>query len=143
MGLNEQWMIYLRQKNMNMKKRIVNAKKKEGWNLSKQQDWGVLVTPKLTNTPSKSTKDTSPPTKTMETQGELFPKNSRNLTCSLADSLAKVSALLESGEDSKIREALSSLKSLEGSKLKDLSCYFLRMSKDYSPTIRGIPLRQS
>ena len=115
----------------------------QGGNRSKGSILIALVTPKLINMQSKSTKNISQPIKTMVMQQKLIPEGSQTLTLLLEDSLAKVSLLLESGEDSKIREALYSLKLLGLSKLKDLRFYYLRMLKDYSTTIKVIPLRQS
>ena len=94
----------------------------------------VLVTPKLTNTPSKSTKGTST-IKTMETaQKSMFP-NYRTLTSSLADSLAKVSRLLESGRDLTTREARYFLRLLGFLKPSNPVLYCSKTSKVYYPTM--------
>jgi hypothetical protein len=65
----------------------------------------------------------------------------QNTTSSVRDFLARVSALLGSEEDLKILEAHSSLRYAESYGLKDLAIYSLRMSKDSSPTMTGIPLK--
>jgi len=98
----------------------------------------VLVSPKLTNTPPKSTKSISQPTKTMATSQQSTQTLFQTSTSSLEDSLAKVLALLESEEDLKIQEALCSLTSLESFGLKDPNILFLRTSKDCSPTTKAI-----
>lgn len=92
----------------------------------------VSATQKLTSTPQQSTNTTIPDTQTTETAEQLNLMDCQTLTLSLADSLARVSVLLESGEDLKIQEALSFLKSLESLGLNDLAIYSLRMSKDSS-----------
>ena len=103
----------------------------------------VLVSQKSTNTPSKSTSRTSRHTRTTETQGELFQKNSQTSIFSAADFLARLSRLLESGVDLKILEELYSMKLHESPELKDLSYCSWKTSKDFSHTIKGEPLEQS
>ena len=102
----------------------------------------VLDSAKSTSMPSKSTKDTSP-TRTSETQGELFQANSPTSICSAEDSLAKLSQSLGKEADLKILEALCSMKSLGLLGIKDLSYSSWKMSKDFSHTITGEPLEQS
>ena len=75
------------------------------------------------------------PTKKLET--------SDTLTLYAEGFRAKLSALLELDEDSKILEELSSLKSQGSPLFSNLSIYSLKMSKDYSITTKEIPLRQS
>ena len=110
-----------------------------------QQSQGVMSAGKKKNNGQSLSieKDLGQNLKTGETLQKSLLPNYQTSTLSLADSLAKVSVLLESGEDSKIREALYSLKLLGYSKISDLHIYFLRTLKDYSTTIRAIPLRQS
>jgi len=59
-------------------------------------------------------------TKIMEISQKSMFKNFPKSTLSLVDSLAKVSAMLESGEDSKILEALYSLRLLKSLNIKNL-----------------------
>lgn len=68
---------------------------------------------------------------------------SDTLTQSAEDFRAKLSALLEIEEDSKILEELSSLKSQGSPLYSNLSIYSLKTSKDSLTTTREIPLRQS
>jgi len=100
----------------------------------------VSDTQRLTNTPSKSTRDTSRNIRAMETQGELFQKNSRTSICSAEASLARLSLLLGKEEDLKILGEHSSLTSLGSLGLKDLSYCSWKTSKDFSHTITGEPL---
>ncbi len=80
----------------------------------------------------------------IQDQLEMFSsKTFLRMSFSLVGFLAKVSRLLESEEDFKIREALCFLKSLELSMIENLHIYSLRTSKDSSAMIRAIPLRQS
>lgn len=95
-----------------------------------------------TNTQTQSTANISG-SATSGTSEQLVLTKSPTTTYSVRDFLAKVLALLESGEDSKIQEALYSLKLLESQGLNELRIYSLKMSKDCSSMIRAIPLRQS
>lgn len=65
------------------------------------------------------------------------------LTLYAEDFRAKLSALLELDEDSKILEELSSLKSQGSPLFSNLSICSLKMSKDYLTTTKEIPLRSS
>lgn len=75
-------------------------------------------------------------------QMSLF-EDSEVWTLSVEDFRAKLSALRELDEDSKILEELSSLKSQGSPLFSNLSIYSLKMSKDSSTTTKEIPLRQS
>ena len=103
----------------------------------------VLVTRKSTSTPSQHMKNTSEDIKTMETQQKLTPMNSQTSTCLWEDSLAKLSASLVKGEDSKIREELYSLKSRGYLKASSRGCLSLRTSKDFSTMTAEKHLPQS
>ena len=70
-------------------------------------------------------------------------ETSDTLTQFAEDFRAKLSALLDIEEDSKILEELSSLKSQGSPLYSNLSICSLKMSKDYSTTTKGIPLRSS
>ena len=111
----------------------------------KEQAGLNVPTPMISiNTPPQST-DTIGMTAqcTKQTSEQLTLPQFQTQTYSLADFLARVSVLLESGEDLKTQEALCSLKSLESLGLNDLSIYGLRTSRDSSAMMRAIPLRQS
>jgi len=86
----------------------------------------MSVIQKLTNTPSKFTKNTLD-TKTMEMQQNLLQETSPTLTSWLEDSLAKLSVLLENEKDLTTPEALYSLKSLGFLPTKDQDILCLRM----------------
>src|SRR3990167_8350671 len=81
----------------------------------------VLVILKLTNTPSKSMKNTST-TKTMETLPKSTQQSFPTLTSLSEDSPAKHLALLESEGDLTTQEELSSLISQGFSKKSDQDC---------------------
>jgi len=96
----------------------------------------------MTNTPAKSTENTGETgNSTKEASEQLMLMPYRNTISSVRDFLARVSALLESGEDLKILEAHSSLKYAESYGLKDLAIYSLKMSKACSPTMMATPLK--
>ena len=76
------------------------------------KDYLVLVSQKSTNTQSKSIKNNSLTTKTMETSQKLTQKNYQALICLWEGFLARPSALPVKELDSMIREVRSSLKSL-------------------------------
>lgn len=103
----------------------------------------VLVTPKLTNTQSKSTKRTSQNTRTMATQRELFGKKSQISNSSLRAFLAKASQLLGSEADLRTLEELYSSKSQGLAELRDLNYCSWRTSRDFYHTIKGRPLEPS
>lgn len=107
------------------------------------QNHAVSVFQKSTNTPSKSTSRTSRATRTTETQGELFQKNSQTSTSSAEAFLARLSLSLGKEEDLKILGGLSSMRSLGSLGLKDLNYCSWKTSKDFSHTIKGAPLEQS
>jgi hypothetical protein len=96
----------------------------------------VLVTPRSTNTQSRSTKNILT-TKTMETSQKLKQKNYPTLTSYVEVSLVKRSLLQESEEDLKILEELCSLISPESCVKSNPLYYCLRMSKAYSLTKKG------
>ena len=109
-------------------KEIVGTLKQPSGN---QQDFIVYMPTKLTNTPVKSTEKTLEKRNSMrETSQKSLPMTYQTTTYSVADFLARLSALLGNGKDLKIHEVLSSL-ILQGYSLpKDLDIYFLKMSKD-------------
>ena len=112
-------------------------------NLTQAQDYLVLVFPKLTNTPSKFTKNISKDTKTMETQETLFGNECRTSTFSLGDSLVNLFQSPEREADLTILEELYSLKSQGLWPLKDLSYAYWKTSEDCYHTIKGKPLEPS
>lgn len=97
---------------------------------SYQDNHYVLVTPKLTNTQSKSTKGIL----TMKTT-ETLPKSNQPtypiLSFLSGESLAKLSALLEKEQDLTTPEAHSSLTSLGFSKTKDPDIWYSKTSRVY------------
>ena len=103
----------------------------------------VLVIPKLTSMPSKSTKTTSRSIKTMETQDELFGNQCLTLICFVEDFLARLFLLLGNEEDLKILEELYSMKLPKVQGLKDLNYCSWKTSKDFCHTITGEPLELS
>ena len=103
----------------------------------------VLVSPRSTNTPSKSTKNTSRSIRTMETQETLFPKASPTSISSVVASLARHLVSQESVGDLKTLEALCSLKSQGFYPLKDLNYCCWKTSQDFFHTITGTPLEPS
>lgn len=80
-------------------------------------------------------------------QREIFEKSnqesSQSTTCSREDFLARVSALLGSGEDLTIQEELYSLKSHDWLKNDSLSIFCLKTSGDYFRTMEEKLLEQS
>ena len=92
-----------------------------------------------TNMQGKSTPETSDTNQSGETAQQLTLPLFPTSTCSVQDFLARLSHLLASGEDSKILEAHSSLRSAESLGLKDLGFYSLKMSKDSSRMTKGKP----
>jgi len=105
-------------------------------------DYLVLDTPKSTNTQSKSMKNTLT-TKTMETSQQLFQTNSQTLTSWLEDFLAKLSLLLEKGEDLTTQEEHYFLTSQGFLPTKDPKIYCLKMLKVYYLTMGAELSRQS
>ena len=98
----------------------------------------------MINTPAKSTESIGEMgNSTKGTSGQLTLLPYQNMTSSVRDFLARVSVLLGSEEDLKILEAHSSLRYAESLGLKELSIYYLRMSKDSSPMMGGIHSKPS
>jgi len=96
---------------------------------SVQSDSLVLVTPKLINTQSKSTKNTSRSIKTMETVQKLNGKMCQILKCWSEGSLAKRSLLQENEVDLRTPEVLSFLKSQDALKKNSHAFVCLKTSK--------------
>lgn len=65
------------------------------------------------------------------------------LTLSVEDFRAKLSALRDTDEDSRIQEELSSLKLQDSHLFSNLNFFSLKTSKDYSTTTKETPLKQS
>ena len=86
---------------------------------------------------------TNPQSSTKGTLEQLTLLSYRNTTSSVRDFLANLSLLLGSEEDLKILEAHSSLKLCESLGLKEHRIYYLRMSRDSSPMMRGIHSKPS
>jgi len=102
----------------------------------------VWATPRSTNTQSKSMSVAFPTTKIMETSEQSTRKSYRTLISLLEAFPAKRFLSLEKGKDSKIREARSSLRSLELLGQSGHAFYSLRMSKGFYLTTmekRSIP----
>ena len=85
----------------------------------------------------------NPQDSTKETSEQLMLMEYQTTTSSLRDFLARVSQLLESGEDLKTLEAHSSLRYAECYGLKELSMYSLRMLRDSSLTMTEAPSKPS
>src|SRR6056297_82356 len=79
----------------------------------------------------------------LEMFGKSNQKNSEKQKYTRQDFLARVSALLESEEVSKIHEALYSLKSHAWLEKESLRLYSSKMSKDCSITMEDKPSQQS
>ena len=107
-----------------------------------QTDSLVYMPMNGTNTQHKSMKKTLEKDQTQEISQQLTLMKSPTMTYSQADFLASLSALLGSGKDLKIHEALSSLISQGYSIPKDLECAYLKMSRDFFHTITEIPSGQ-
>ena len=101
----------------------------------------------ITNTPVKFTEKTLERKNSMkEISQKSLPMTYQTLTYSVADFLARLSALLGNGKGLKIHEVLSSLISQGYSLPKDLDIYFLKMSKDsfrMMTDIRSVPFSGS
>lgn len=80
-----------------------------------------------------TTTETTPTTKETSEQLTLLPY--QNTTSSVRDFLARVFLMLESGEDSQILEAHSSLRYAECYGLNNLTMYSLKISKKFSGMI--------
>jgi hypothetical protein len=104
---------------------------KHSYTIETGQPHYVLDIPKSTNMQFKSTKNTSQTTETLETSQLSLLPTSQTSTCSLADSLAKLSVLLENAGDLTTLEELSFLKSLGFSETKDPDIFYSKMSKVY------------
>lgn len=89
----------------------------------------VSVTPKSTDTPSRSTRNTSRLTETTGTQPGSIPEHYRTSTSSAEDSPARHSALLEKEGDLTTPGALSSLTSHGFSKRNGQGCSYWKTSR--------------
>lgn len=96
----------------------------------------------LTDTPAKSTEDIMEAS-TRETSEQLTLLPYQTTTSSVRDFLARVSQLLESVKDSKIREAHYFLRYAESYGLRDLAMYSLRMLKGFCPPTMERPFSPS
>lgn len=103
----------------------------------------VLASLKLTSTQHKYTYIISQHTRIMETLPKSTKKNSQTLNSLLADSLAKLSQLLESEEDLKTLEELCSFTLPESPKKSNHVFYSLRTSKACYLTTKGVHSRLS
>ena len=95
----------------------------------------VLVTPKSTSTPKKSTKNTTQNIRTSAMQEELFPATYPTSTYWLEDFLARHSALQEKGQDLTMQEVHCFLRSQGFSDTNDPDIFYLRTWEAYYLTM--------
>ena len=137
MELSRQYKIMFAYKGANIKQRIQDAKTTVGWNLSGQNDWGVLVFPKSISMPSKFIKNTSQLIRSMEMSQILHGQMLKILNYFAVAFLVNPFRLLVKGGGSTIQEVLCFLKSLGLHRKNNHAFCSLKTLKGFYLTTKG------